>query len=124
MPRGAALACEVAIYKSSMHLVGLKGVIQETPLGAPYTLTFPDQALNRFTLNPQGSGIRQEMGRLSVILGPLLIKESLPRPNKGVEVHNRTRVCRASLVVLVLKNLPATRRGFDPWVRKIPWRRA
>ena len=92
MPRGIALACEVAIYKFSMHLVGLKRVIQETPLGAPYTLTFPDQALNRFTLNPQGSGIRQEMGLLSVILGPLLIKESLPRPNKGVEVHNCTRV--------------------------------
>jgi len=31
--------------------------------------------------------------------------------------------------VLVVKNLPANagrhrRRGFDPWVRKIPWRRA
>ena len=36
---------------------------------------------------------------------------------------------RASQVVLVVKNLPAnagsrTRRGFDPWVGKIPWRRA
>ena len=32
-------------------------------------------------------------------------------------------------MVLVVKNLPANagrhrRRGFDPWVRKIPWRRA
>ena len=34
----------------------------------------------------------------------------------------------ASQMVLVVKNLPAMhkrhkRRGFDPWVRKIPWRR-
>ena len=33
----------------------------------------------------------------------------------------------ASLVALVLKNLPANaedmRCGFDPWIRKIPWRR-
>ena len=33
----------------------------------------------------------------------------------------------ASQVVLVVKNLSATegdrRRGFDPWVEKIPWRR-
>ena len=35
---------------------------------------------------------------------------------------------RASLVVLVVKNLPANardrRRGFDPWVKKFPWNRA
>ena len=35
---------------------------------------------------------------------------------------------KASLVVLTVKNLPAiagdVRLGFDPWVRKIPWRRA
>ena len=35
---------------------------------------------------------------------------------------------RASLVVLVVKNLPANagdiERGFDPWVGKTPWRRA
>ena len=34
----------------------------------------------------------------------------------------------ASQVVLVVKNLPAKagdiRPGFDPWVGKIPWRRA
>ena len=35
----------------------------------------------------------------------------------------------ASKVELVVKNLPANagdikRGGFDPWVRKIPWRRA
>ena len=29
----------------------------------------------------------------------------------------------ASQVVLVIKNLPAKRLGFNPWVRKIPWRR-
>ena len=33
----------------------------------------------------------------------------------------------ASQVALVVKNLPANagdvRHGFDPWVRKIPWRR-
>ena len=37
--------------------------------------------------------------------------------------------CWASQVALVVKNLPANARGlracrFDPWVRKIPWRRA
>ena len=35
---------------------------------------------------------------------------------------------RASQVALVVKNLPNNagdmRLGFDPWVRKIPWRRA
>ena len=35
---------------------------------------------------------------------------------------------KASLVVLTVKNLPAiagdVRLGFDPWVGKIPWRRA
>ena len=31
----------------------------------------------------------------------------------------------AYLVVLVVKNLPANAGdGFDPWVRKIPWRSA
>ena len=35
----------------------------------------------------------------------------------------------ASQVVLVVKNLPANagdvkRHGLEPWVRKIPWRRA
>ena len=34
----------------------------------------------------------------------------------------------ASWVALVVKNLPANagdmRRGFDPWVGKIPWKRA
>ena len=34
----------------------------------------------------------------------------------------------ASQVVIVVKNLPASRRpkrcGFEPWVGKIPWRRA
>jgi len=34
---------------------------------------------------------------------------------------------RASLVALVVKNPPAypggMRHGFDPWVRKIPWKR-
>ena len=35
--------------------------------------------------------------------------------------------CRASQVVLVVKNPPAKckrgkRRGYDPWVGKIPWR--
>ena len=29
----------------------------------------------------------------------------------------------ASLVAQMVKNLPARRPGFDPWVRKIPWRR-
>ena len=30
----------------------------------------------------------------------------------------------ASLVAQMVKNLPAVQRpGFDPWVRKIPWRR-
>ena len=35
-------------------------------------------------------------------------------------------MCRASLVAQMVKNPPAmqeTRPGFDPWVRKIPWRR-
>ena len=39
-----------------------------------------------------------------------------------------TRVCRASQVVLVIKEPPASRRcerhGFSPWVGKVPWRRA
>ena len=40
-----------------------------------------------------------------------------------------TILCMASQVVLVGKSLPTNaedikRHGFDPWVRKIPWRRA
>ena len=32
-------------------------------------------------------------------------------------------ISRASMVAQMVKNLPAYRRpGFDPWVRKIPWR--
>ena len=32
--------------------------------------------------------------------------------------------CWASFVAQLVKNPPAMRRpGFDPWVRKIPWRR-
>ena len=36
---------------------------------------------------------------------------------------------RASQVVLVVKNPPTNagdikRRGFDPWIRKIPWKKA
>ena len=47
-----------------------------------------------------------------------------PHPQQG-----RFSTClppiRASWVVLVLKNLPANAGdGFDPWGRKIPWRRA
>ena len=30
---------------------------------------------------------------------------------------------RASLVTQIVKNLPARRPGFNPWVGKIPWRR-
>ena len=30
---------------------------------------------------------------------------------------------RVSLMAQMLKNLPAGRPGFDPWVGKIPWRR-
>ena len=50
-------------------LVGLKGLVQETPLGVPYRLIFPDQALKRSTLDPLGSRVRQEMHLLSAVLG-------------------------------------------------------
>ena len=34
-------------------------------------------------------------------------------------------VILASLVDQVIKNLPAMRKtGFDPWIEKVPWRRA
>ena len=34
-------------------------------------------------------------------------------------------VILASLVDQVVKNLPAMRKtGFDPWIEKVPWRRA
>ena len=43
-------------------------------------------------------------------------------------LRNLCTVLQASQVVLVVKNQPAItgdmRCGFDPWVRKIPWRRA
>ena len=57
---------------------------------------------------------------------PALQAASLPAEPPGGETH----VARwASQVVLAVKNLPANagdneRFGFDPWVRKIPWRRA
>ena len=37
-------------------------------------------------------------------------------------VNNNNGNCGASYVVLVVKSPPANHR-FDPWVRKIPWRR-
>lgn len=37
---------------------------------ATYKLTFPDKMLRRPSLDPLGSVIRQEMGPLSVVLGP------------------------------------------------------
>ena len=42
---------------------------------------------------------------------------------------NYSAAVKASQVALVVKNLPANakrpkRHSFDPWVRKIPWRRA
>ena len=43
--------------------------------------------------------------------------------------HSFSRYKWAAQVALVVKNLPASagdvkRHGFNPWVRKIPWRRA
>ena len=48
---------------------------------------------------------------------------------KRVVISLRLNSRRASQVVLVVKNLPASvgkrkRCKFDPWVRKIPWKRA
>ena len=47
------------------------------------------------------------------------------------EFHDRIYIQKtgASQVTLVVKSLPANasrskRRGFDPWIRQIPWRRA
>ena len=45
-----------------------------------------------------------------------------------VYTHTHTHTYKASQVALVVKNLPANAgdlrdTGFDPWVRKIPWRR-
>ena len=49
-------------------------------------------------------------------------------PMQGVWVWSLVRELRASQVALVVKNPPANagdmRLGFDPWARKIPWRRA
>jgi len=43
---------------------------------------------------------------------------------KGASLYSKS----PAGVVLVVKNIPAStgemRLGFDPWVRKIPWRRA
>ena len=42
-------------------------------------------------------------------------------------ITNVCRAVRASQAALVVKNLPTSRRrkrrGFNPWVGKIPWRR-
>ena len=39
-------------------------------------------------------------------------------------IDARIRLIQASLVAQLIKNLPATLTpGFNPWVRKIPWRR-
>ena len=51
------------------------------------------------------------------------------KPQNGLSLASPLFTCpvlvnRASLVAQMVKNLPAIRRpGFDPWVRKIPWRR-
>ena len=53
------------------------------------------------------------------------VAKSQARLSDFTSLHSIQR--RASRVALVVKNLPASagdmRSGFDPWVRKIPWRR-
>ena len=50
------------------------------------------------------------------------------RNSENVSLINKPADNVQLIMVLVVKNLPAnagdTRCGFDPWVRKIPWRRA
>ena len=41
----------------------------------------------------------------------------------NVDIYHLVTLCRASEVVPVVKNPPARRHGFNPWVTKIPWRR-
>ena len=51
-----------------------------------------------------------------------------PQPRVHGFLCFSTRVCWASQVALVVKNLPpmqeTKKHGFDSWIRKIPWRRA
>ena len=59
----------------------------------------------------------------------ILFAEALNLDTKRVVISLRLNSRRASQVVLVVKNLPASvgkhkRCKFDPWVRKIPWKRA
>ena len=63
---------------------------------------------------------------LSFGVSSLLNGKTHPLFPHGVNCRSRSR--RASQVALVIKNLPANagdiRDEFDPWVGKIPWRRA
>ena len=45
--------------------------------------------------------------------------------NRGYSIFIAVYECQASQVALLVKNPPAiNKHGFDPWVGKIPWRRA
>ena len=66
--------------------------------------------------------------RTSRIQGPWQLAEPPAHYTRGPYFVFLSSEFRASQVVLVVKNLPTNagrykKRGFDPWVRKIPWRR-
>ena len=57
-----------------------------------------------------------------------MVLSPLPPNNKFIYyayIYYTYTIFRASLIAQQVKNLPARDRGcwFDPWVRKIPWRR-
>ena len=78
------------------------------------------------------------MNQVSLLIGSQSCDfryESATKLNEGEEIATMERVAdndglrqsrqvsRASLVVQRVKSLQCRRLGFDPWVRKIPWRR-
>ena len=53
---------------------------------------------------------------------PGVIPGSGNSPGEGLGYQ--LQIFGASLVAQMVKNWPCGRRGFNPWVRRIPWRRA
>ena len=75
--------------------------------------------------NPlQYSGLENPHGQRSLAgYSPGGHKES--DMTERLSTHMQTRDSRASLAAQTVKNLPAVRRPeFNPWVGKVPWRRA
>ena len=88
-------------------------------------LSWSKPAAAPWALSPSASSRREPQPPLCPMVAPLPVRNPFPwEGNLGENGY----IYEASQVALVVNNLPANaggmKPGFDPWVGKIPWRRA